>query len=312
MKNLCYLCCLLFKRLWMKSLIREPLVHFLTLGGLLFLAYGAIGQSVDSAPQTIVVTQGQIDALATGFAQTWQRPPSPRELKGLVDDHVRQEVYAREAKALGLDRDDVVISRRLQQKLEFVTEDVAAQARPTDDELRAYLREHASTFRTEPRVTFSQVFLSRERHGAAVMRDARDVLARLRRAGTAADSTAFGDATLLESRIERARAADIAAQFGPTFAARLGELQPGEWQGPIESDYGVHLVLVAERISGAAPAFDDVKPAVTREWTNARREQARDAFYRQLLSRYSVTIEAQAQAQNALRRDVELASTRRK
>ena len=288
--------------------VREPLIQFLLLGALLFAAYGAFGHSVESAPQTIVVSQGQIESLTIGFARTWQRPPSQSELKGLVDDYVRQEVYAREARVLGLDRDDIVINRRLRQKLEFVTEDVAAQAPPTDAQLRAYLQAHPDAFRTEPRITFSQVFLSRERRSASLNRDAQDVLGRLVCAGADADPSAYGDATLLEPRVERAPVSRIAAQFGQKFAARVAELGAGEWTGPVESGYGVHLVVVRERIPGAVPAFDDVKDAVLREWNDARRKRATDDFYRQLLKRYSVTIESPRAAGDLPRQDVERAS----
>jgi hypothetical protein len=296
----------------LRRAIREPLVHFLLLGGLLFCAYRAVDGSRGSAPHTILVTQGQIEALATGFARTWQRPPTESELKGLVDDHIRQEVYAREARAFGLDRDDVVINRRLRQKLEFVTDDVAGQEEPTDAQLREYFRTHADAFKTEPRITFNHVFLSREKHGETLMRDARAVQARLAHAGASADPTGYGDATLLEPRVERAPISQVVAQFGQAFAARLGELGTGEWNGPVESEYGVHLVLVREWIPGDAPAFEDVKSAVAREWTNARREQAKDAFYRELLQRYSVTIEARRQATDVPRQDVERASARTK
>ena len=151
---------------------------------------------------------------------------------------------------------------------------------------------------------------SREKHSGALTRDAEDVLARLARAGAGADPTAYGDATLLEPRVERAPVSQIASQFGQGFAARIAESRIGGWMGPVESDYGVHFVLVRERIPGAVPAFDDVKSAVTREWTNARREQSKDAFYRALLKRYSVTIEAAREAGALPRQDVERASAK--
>jgi hypothetical protein len=289
----------------LRRALREPLIHFLLLGGLLFAAYNAFGGSRDRPPETIVVTQGQIEALATGFTRTWQRPPSQSELKGLVDDYVRQEVYARQARVLGLDRDDIVINRRLRQKLEFVTGDVSAQAQPTEAQLRAYLEAHPDAFRAPPRITFSQVFLNRDRHRATLAQDARDVLAQLTRAGADVDPSRFGDATLLERRFEHATVQEIAAQFGQAFATRLGELHLGAWEGPVESDFGVHLVVVRERTAGQMPALVEVRSDVAREWANARREEAASAFYRELLKRYTVSIEAPRQAADVPRQDVE-------
>jgi hypothetical protein len=294
----------------LRRALREPLIHFLLLGGLLFAAYHAFGGSRDRAPETIVVTQGQIGALATGFTRTWQRPPSQSELEGLVDDYVRQEVYAREARVLGLDRDDIVINRRLRQKLEFVTGDVAAQAQPTEAQLRAYLEAHPDAFKAPPRITFSQVFLNRDRRRDTLMHDVREALAQLRRAGVDADPSAFGDATLLERKFEQAPVPAIAAQFGNAFAARLGQLPLGGWEGPVESEFGVHLVVVRERAPGSTPSFDQIRNDVAREWANARREEAASAFYRELLKRYTVTIEAPRQAADAPRQDVERISAR--
>ena len=119
-----------------------------------------------TAPGHILVTPGRIAALATAFQRTWQRPPTASELDGLIREYIREEVSTREAIVLGLEKDDSIIRRRLRQKLEFVSEDVAAQTEPTDDQLRAYLRGHPDTFRVEPRFTFSQVFLNPERRGA--------------------------------------------------------------------------------------------------------------------------------------------------
>jgi hypothetical protein len=147
----------------LKSLLREPLVHFLLLGVGIFLADSLVAQRASTEPERIVITQGLIEHLATEFARTWQRPPSADELEGLIREHLREEVYYREALALGLDKNDIIIRRRLRQKLEFISEDVAAQAEPTDEQLRAYLKANPEAFRVEPRFTFRQVYLNPKR-----------------------------------------------------------------------------------------------------------------------------------------------------
>jgi parvulin-like peptidyl-prolyl isomerase len=275
----------------MKPLLKEPLVHFLVLGAALFVAFGLAGKSTGGAAGKIVVTRAQIGSVTADFARTWQRPPTADELEGLIQDRVREEVYCREAIALGLDKDDTIIRRRLRQKMEFVSEDVAAVAEPTESELRAYLAAHAEAFRVEPRITFRHVYLDPARHKDTLEADAGKLLAQLSAAGQAVDPAHVGDPFLLDHTFDDIPADVIAKQFGEKFAARLGELPLGRWQGPIASGYGVHLVYVGARVPGRAPAFDEVREAVRREWSDAQRLAANDVFYRDLLKRYAVTIE---------------------
>jgi hypothetical protein len=273
-----------------KKLVREPLVHFLLLGAALF-AVCARSDHFETGSKSIVVTQGRIDHLANTFTRTWQRPPTQQEMDGLIQDYVREEVYVREAVALGLDRDDLIIRRRLHQKLEFVSEDLAAPAEPSNEELQDYLEAHAATFATERRFSFRQVYLDPERHGVNLARDTDLLLADLRQAGAKTNLAPLGDPLLLEHEFENASAREVTNAFGEKFAAALGNLPPGQWQGPVESAYGAHVVFLAERTEGRLPPLADVREAVRREWSNAQRLEADAQFYQALLRRYSVTIE---------------------
>jgi hypothetical protein len=277
----------------MRRVYKEPLLHFLLLGAGLFLVYSLLQKrGGDHEPGQIVVTLGQVEQLASSFAKTWQRPPTPEELAGLVRDRVREEVYCREAMALGLDREDTVIRRRLRQKMEFVSDDIAALVEPTEADLEEYLRTHPDSFRVEPRFTFEQVCLDPEKHGKRLASDTAQLLEQLNQAGTEADLSRLGDSQMLEPEFAGLPAGEVAKQFGEPFALALGGLQPGRWQGPVESGYGVHLVYVSERAEGRLPALAEVRDAVRREWDNARRIEANDAFYAELLARYDVTIES--------------------
>jgi hypothetical protein len=275
----------------MNRLRNEPLVHFLVLGAAIFAAYGFMAKRGSAEPGKIVITQGEIENLTTGFTRTWQRPPTASELAGLVRDRVREEVYCREAMALGLDKDDTVVRRRLRQKMEFISEDIAARTEPTEADLKAYLPAHADKFRTGPRFTFRQVYLSPEKHRANLAGDAAQLLAQLNQAGEQVDAVALGDVSLLEHNFTSVPSAEVARQFGETFAAKLAELPPGPWQGPVESAYGWHLVKISERTEGRLPALAEVREAVRREWDNNRRLEANEKFYQELLKRYEVTIE---------------------
>ncbi|MGH9812889.1 MAG: peptidyl-prolyl cis-trans isomerase [Candidatus Acidiferrales bacterium] len=275
----------------MRKLLREPLVHFLLLGAGLFLLSGLVGDRTGGDSTEIVITPGHVEHLVAGFTRAWQRPPTQEELEGLVRDYVREEVYYREALAMGLDKDDTIIRRRLRQKMEFLSEDVAAHAEPSDEDLRAYMEQHPEAFRVDQSFSFSHVYLNPERHGKNLERDAEQLLARLNRAGTKADPTELGDPFLLDHTYSTVSAREAARDFGEKFAARVGELPVGLWEGPVESGYGMHLVLVRERTEGRVPELAEVRDAVRREWTNARRLEANEKFYHALLQRYTVTIE---------------------
>jgi hypothetical protein len=275
----------------MKRALKEPLLHFLLLGVVIFAVYSRVSRRTNDEPEKIVITQGQVAAMALGFTRTWQRPPTREELEGLIRDRVQEEVYCREAMALGLDKDDTIIRRRLRQKMEFVTDDVAALAEPTDDELSAYLKAHADTFRVERQFTFSHVYLNPERRGENLARDTAQLLAQLQQAGDKADVSELGDSFLLEHTFAAVPGSEVAKQFGEKFATELGKLATGEWKGPIASAYGVHLVLVSERTEGRLPALAEVRDAVQREWTKARRLETNGKFYAELLKHYTVTIE---------------------
>lgn len=275
-----------------RRILGEPLLHFLLIGTGLFLAFSLMPRDQRSGDAgEIVVSQGQVEHLAAGFARTWQREPSIEELAGLVSDFVREEVYYREALALGLDQDDTVIRRRLRQKLEFIFDDVAARAEPSEAELQAYLLAHPDAFRREPRLSFRQIYLNPDRRGPRVEADAAQLLAQLSQAGTDLDAAALGDATLLESAFADVSPSDVAAQFGADFADRLMELAVGAWQGPLKSGLGLHLVQVSERRDATLPVLAEARDQVRREWDKARRAELKELSYRELLARYTVIVE---------------------
>jgi hypothetical protein len=273
------------------KLLREPLVHFLLLGAGLFALAELVGGTAAVRPERVSVSTARIEELAQGFERTWSRPPTQAELAGLVEDYVREEVFYREALALGLDRDDVIIRRRLRQKMEFLSDDLAAEPTPGDAELAAYLAEHADEFRVEPRLTFRHVYLSRDRRGERVRADAEEVLARLRKGEGGEDAPAFGDPLPLASRYDDLPAGDVAKLLGAGFAQGVLELEPGGWQGPVESAYGLHLVRVESRAPGRVPELAEVRPAVEREWLAQWRRAAREASWQELRARYEVEIE---------------------
>lgn len=275
-------------------LLREPLVHFLLLGAALFVLYDLVADPDDRATDRIVVSAGRIDQLSEVFTRTWQRPPTAAELGRLIEDHVRDEVYYREARAMGLDLDDTVIRRRLRQKLEFLTVDLLTESDPTPEQVRRYFDEHADAFRGPTRFVFQQIYFNPELRNGRAADDATALLARLSVADLQADPAELGDPIYLPTGSVPLSESEVAQRFGQDFAAALTELPVGRWSGPVESGFGHHLVRIQQRQPGALPPLETVRDSVEREWHNARREEAAESFYRQLRQRYDVRIEHSA------------------
>ena len=274
----------------LKRLLREPLVHFLILGGMVFLLFHAAARPDALQDGRIIVSGGRIEQLATAYVRTWQRAPSAEELDGLIEDYIRDEVLYREALAMGLDKDDSVIRRRMRQKFEFLTEDAAA-AHPTDQDLQAWLDKHPDKFRLAPKLALRQVYVNVSRRGADATKEAERLLARLTSAGKKVDASDLGDATMLPHELPLSSGDEIGRVFGEGFAKAVAGVEPGRWSGPVKSGYGLHLVYVSERAEGRSRPLAEVRDAVQREWLAARRQETADASYRALRAKYSIVVE---------------------
>ncbi|MDX8451620.1 peptidylprolyl isomerase [Mesorhizobium sp. VK9D] len=271
------------------KLLREPLLHFLVIGAAIFGAFYLIGADKEAASGKIVVSAGQIASMRAIFSRTWQREPTVAETDALVKDYIRDEVLYREAIAMGLDKDDAIIRRRMRQKMEFVA-DLTAQAEPTDAELKSFVTEHADWFRAEPRFSFSQVFFRSDSGGGPGTAGLERLLQSLN-AGTT-DASQSGDPFMAGFDFKDVAASDVARTFGESFASRIAGAGSGKWEGPVISAYGMHLVRVSERIEAHDPPFEDVREAARREWLHARKIAANDAFYEKLRTRYTIKVEA--------------------
>jgi hypothetical protein len=277
----------------LKRVLNEPLVHFLALALAIFAGYALGGADAGRKQEAIVVTAPKIEQMATLFAKTWQRSPSSDELKGLIDDHVKEEILVRQALALGLDRNDTVVRRRLRQKMEFLNTADAEALEPTDAELEAYLAANPEAFRIDGMLAFEQVFLNPQRRGKTAAQDADSILETLR-ADPEADRSQLGDATMLPPELPLSATTSIAQIFGTDFTEALGAAPLGQWSGLVASGFGLHLVRVTERQPGRVASLGAARDAVAREWTNARRKELEDRRFAELLKGYTVTIESLA------------------
>lgn len=274
----------------MNRWLKEPLLHFMLLGALIFIAYQWAGDPLPGEDE-IVVTRGQQEHLVRTFTKTWQRPPTGQEFQGLVQDWIRQEIAYREGSAMGLDTDDTVIRRRLRQKLELLAEDVVTLAEPSEAELQAFLEANQADYRREPRYTLQQVYFSPDRRGEEAARDAEQALVLLSSGDLSLDPAQLGDPLPLPHRLEGEREGAVARQFGGDFAQALATLEPGAWTGPVRSGYGLHLVRVEAVDPGRPLSLDEARAAVVRDLSHQRSQAAVDELYDRLAERYTITIQ---------------------
>ena len=270
---------------YLKRLLREPLFHFLVIGGLLFLLYTVVSGPAPAPANSITIGPERVAQLAAGYEAVWKRPPTDNELRVMVDNFVREEVYYREAIALGLERDDTIIRRRLQQKMEFLTDSGADVIEPAAGQLEAYFQANIEQFQDAPVINLEQVYLGQSATPERIAK----TLAALR-ADAEVDPLSFADRTMLPYRTSRASDAAIDSAFGSGFFATLEQLPENEWSGPVESGFGAHIVRISNRQPARVPPLEEVRDEVLREWKVEKAAELREQVYLRLRERYVVEL----------------------
>jgi hypothetical protein len=272
------------------KLTRDPLIHFLLLGILFFVVYTAVtGYFASDQKRQIEITDSEITLLAEGWSRRWMRPPTEQELRGLVEARVREEILYREALDLGLDNNDVVVRRRMVQKMDLLTQDLSVLADPTDQELTAFYDERSEDYRIPPRLSFSHVYFNIDERGADGEAAALALLDELRSQSPAVTrAPERGDRFMLGHDYRDVSPDAVSREFGVQFAEALFQLPP-DWHGPIWSGFGLHLVYVGDRIEGRIPDLADVRREVVVDFNRWRQEEAKDQLFEVLLDRYDVS-----------------------
>jgi peptidyl-prolyl cis-trans isomerase C len=275
-----------------KRVLREPLVHFIALGTLLFAGYAVLKPGVEvTSPQQIALTFDELAQLEMLFRAQWRREPTPDEFSALVETKIKQEVLYREALALGLDENDEIVKRRMAQKMQFLAEDVAAAYEPTSRELAAWYAENSDTFAQPSRVSFRHLYFSPDQRGTQAYDDASRALSAL--TGEPEDSKladSLGDPFMFQDYYADRTSVSLAKDFGPPFAAAVTGLTPDAWQGPIESGYGWHLVFVDSVVPGRVPSFEEIESDVKTAWLGQRKADAWRKAYEEMRAKYAVLL----------------------
>jgi hypothetical protein len=283
------------------KLLREPLLQFAILGGVLFAVY-ALASDAFSADESrlIEMDEAQIEFLAANWKRQWQRSPTEEELRALVDARVREEVLYREAVAVGLDQNDIVVRRRMVQKMEMLSQDLALLVDPTDTELQTFFDGRREEYRVPPRLSFSHIYFNVDGRGQTVEDDARRVLAELKaRIPIPERAPELGDRFMLQYDYSLRAPIEVQQQFGSYFAEEIFKLEPG-WQGPVASGYGVHLVYVGDRVEARIPELAEVRDRVVNDFNRERAQRANRLLYEGLRTNYGVVIDEEAVARARL------------
>jgi hypothetical protein len=277
----------------MKRLLRHPATHIIALGVLIFVLRALIFAG-DEAPDTVIrVTEGKVEELVAKWSMTFARQPTDKELTSIVGDFIREEVYYREAKKLGLDKDDLVVRRRLAQKMDFLSRDLASLAQPTEQEIADFYEKNIEKYRNPPVATFSHIFFNIDKHG---LLEARDMAVGVRDRINAdpvpvEQAYEMGDLFVLRHHYRNRTPFDVEGLFGrQELSDSLFRSEPGMWHGPLTSGYGLHLIYVHERIDSSIPALEEIKAEVLQDLMADIRRQTNDIFFASLRGNYDIEI----------------------
>lgn len=276
---------------WVGLLSHQPLVHFLIAGVLLFAGATFFESRSSTTSKTIQVTSVEVQRLKDVWSRQYGRNPSAVELKNLVEESVREEIYYREAIASGLDKGDSIIRRRLVEKMEFLSQEIAA-GDPSDSELQEYFLKNRNKFEAPAQAAFVHIFFSPAKHGSALDADVQNALSRLRSEKTNSSlASELGDSFMLQNEYPPQSRDEVNALFGDQFADGLFAQIPGQWAGPIRSSYGIHLVRIEQFKPAHIPELAEIRNQVVTAYKNDRLQTATEAYYAGLRQRYSVKID---------------------
>lgn len=272
----------------MKEWLKEPLFHFLIIGASIFVVFSMLNKNEPAVSgNMIIVSTADIEQLSGNWSKRWNRPPTETELKGLVDSYIKEEVYYREALALGLDKNDTILRRRLMQKMEFLTNDLAELSTPDKSELNKYLLDNHEKYQLPARVSFSHIYFSLDKRGVRAFEDAKNALPQLNELST----PDRGDSFMLPYDFVQKTSFEVERLFGAGFAEQLFSLDTNSWQGPIASGYGFHLVRISEKTDPRMPELFSVIDKVRSDLMLERRQKMNKEIYEKFKERYEIFIE---------------------
>jgi hypothetical protein len=274
----------------LQALLREPLMHFLLIGAALFLVFDQVGDPVE-VDNRIVISQADLDILARDWLRRTGRPPSPQQVEQQLRQYIREQVLSREAVNLGLDRDDVIIRRRLAQKMQFLFDDLGQVPDPTDADLNVFMSKHVERFTLPATLSFRHIFLDPDSRGEAIQDQAQQLISRLQESNAVVDTSELGDPILLPLQFDNQTRLQISNLLGDEFAGQVYSLPVNRWSGPVASGYGLHLVYVHSRTAARVQPLAEAQQSVIRQWRAEKQQELNDLFYQGIHQRYEIILD---------------------
>ena len=269
----------------LQRLLREPLVHFTAIGGLIFAGYAALNGPGEPPADVIVITPERIDQIAAEYESVWKREPADDELNALIEEDVREEVYYREAIALGLDQNDSLVRRRMRLKMEFLMDSTANVVDPVAGELETYFAANEALYQLGPRLSFEQIYFGENARSEIIA----SALSRLQSEPTT-DPQTLGERTMLPAKLGLSSTEAIVGVFGKGLFEQLVELPAGQWVGPVQSTYGAHVIRILDRLPSRTAPLEEVRKEVLRDWKRAKANEIHDRDYAERRARFVVDI----------------------
>lgn len=265
-------------------IIREPVFLFFTLGFLLFFVYTQTSNYYRNKNKTILINPEQIGLLQETFKKTWNRDPSDEEMEALIDNYIMDEIFFKEARAMGLDKSDPAIKRRLRQLIEMMVDEMTV-VYPSEDQLNRYLQENQDKFRLDPTISLRQVYFQYDNKNDAI-----DIMQKLNN-GVKVNENKMGTVSMLQEVFKDETYRNIERVFGREFADAVFKLETKSWQGPVESAYGWHIVYISKITQGYVPELKEIWDQVEREWTLERKNELKEIQYSNLKEKYNIRFE---------------------
>jgi hypothetical protein len=272
----------------------EPLLKFLLISIGIYMAYGFYGKAdadILARDNTITITAQEIDIMAFGWQQRLNRKPTDEELQKLIDKRVRETVLYEEAKKMGLDKDDVVITRRVVLQYRNLVEGILIPPDPTEEELNAYYLENTEAYIPDELISFTQIFFDPDKREESTLDDAEKALLELKSMETIPnDLTAYGDNFMLANTYTNITSLQLRKYFGSGFEQSVMQIETNVWVGPVLSGYGTHLVYVSDKIAAEPFPLEEVKEQVLADYLDEKNKELVKLYMDNLLAKYEVII----------------------
>ena len=274
------------------AFLKEPIVIFILARVLLFVVYSFLDNYFNRDENVVYITNNDINLLEQSWESRWNRPPTPEEKQGMINQHIKELVLYKTALEMGLDKDDRVIRGRMVQKLEFLGNDLIRAPQPSEQDLVTFYEKHREEYKPEEEISITHIFFDPDKRGDETLADAEKALQILRsKKGFDGDVSAYGDAFMLQNYYGNRSELEIRKLFGNGFTDSVFQLEVGKWYGPVLSGYGTHLVYVHAHTQSEIPAFTNIRESIKEDWMEDMQKKLNDRYIDELMARYEIVFE---------------------